>query len=79
MATPTYRVRVLLPETPQRAKYVESIALGFTLSARTVDAASTMVRARLVANGLTVRSVSHSPGNVIVALAHAPTPAKVAS
>lgn len=72
MPNRTYRVRVLFPETPERKKYVESAAHGFMLSSRTHDAASAEARARVVANGLVVRSVAHSPNDMIVVHAHDP-------
>ncbi len=61
----THRVTVLFPETPQRLKYVESPAHGFTVKARTFDAAAELARARVEANGIKVRFVSHSPGHKI--------------
>lgn len=77
MPNRTFRVRVLFPETPERKKYVESPAHGFTLQARAFDAAASEARARAVANGLVVRSVSHSPGDVLVMLALNPATMQV--
>lgn len=84
MPNRTFRVRVLFPEAPERKtvpptpeRYVESPAHGFTLQARTFDAAATESRARAVANGLVVRSVSHSPGDVLVMLARDPKTMRV--
>lgn len=65
MPNRTYRVRVLFPETPERKKHVESQAHGFALQALTADAAAREARARIIANGFVVRSLSHSPGDVI--------------
>lgn len=65
----TYRVKVLLPETPKQEKFVEAKRYGFTLEARTCDAAAKAAKARLAANGVRVRGLSHSPGNVITVTA----------
>lgn len=72
MPNRTYRVRVLFPETPERKKYTESFAHGFTIQARTHDVAAIEARARVMANGFIVRSVAHSPENVLVVHAHDP-------
>jgi hypothetical protein len=68
----SYRVKVMLPETPAQEKFAESQKHSFSLMARKSDHARVEAKAKVQAMGLTVRGVQTSPGNVIVVNAFNP-------